>query len=1044
MSLRIDVGKNPTMYANLLVYGNRGTDFGVPLISAFGYSTSIEAVCKDLNAKNKDIYFSGRYYSTNPGSAYKTKVSKMSSSDYAHLIAFKKDTVTDIASSNDKRITAYIYWEQVKPYFSRMLSNPTEDIPPQFLKVFYDKMYKMVPDPIIEEWCPYLMRYMAARGMIVQLEVEQTFEPGSDVSTQNHLYAFALNFTERDYRTMISRGLSQGLIQISAGNNNVSDTMRNISGLDSYLASFRDVLAKRIQSSFIPRFRPTEDKYSEILTDLADYDSYMGKLNLFDAQKGVIQATSNALDQKKCAFIIGEQGSGKTAMATVTVMTNNNEKKTMTNIVMCPGHLVEKWKREIERLAPGSDAVIVDSFDRLVELMPRIKDKKRRRHLWLVISKETAKFGYNERPAAVWKSNPDHLDSKTYCCPECGQPLYTVHWEGRGRYRHEVRDYFERDAFNKKSATNSYCMNTVKYFDREAGEWKERKCHAKLWEALGKYKTPCIHNDERESAWVYLGAHTGWLPRNEVENELERISSMTNPKREYAYRLPELSAAVEDMDSIREAPAPIKYPLGKYIRKTLKGYIDYALIDEVHLLKGRDSLQGQAFSDLVSCAKHSLCFTGTLLNGYASSIFYILYRAFPGLMKKEGFDFGGTGEMEFVKQYGVYKSESNYEFSNGHQGNRHGNSKFKQLPGVSPIVFTKFLLENVAFISLEDMAESLPGYTEIPIGVDMDDELMEAYMHLETAIHDSFSSHDRTSRGSIKTLSQMIQSLSIYPDQPYDQPPIVDPDTGNIVVAPEELSHDYRNKEMMLLNIVQEKVDNGEKVLVYYSWPNRTELGEKLPRLFAENDIKAVTLKASVKSSEREAWIKKQVEEENIDVLVVNPSLVDTGLDLLDFTTIVFYQVGYNLFTMRQASRRSWRLSQTKDVEVYYMYYKRTVQEQALSLMATKLQAAMAIEGKFSEEGLNAMSNNEDVLTQIASSVAEGIKDEVDAEVFKKCEKKSSEAVLSAEKERSIDKPINREVTILDTYKEKKRTLKAVSSEEKEYLNLRNAMTLFA
>ena len=50
--------------------------------------------------------------------------------------------------------------------------------------------------------------------------------------------------------------------------------------------------------------------------------------------------------------------------------------------------------------------------------------------------------------------------------------------------------------------------------------------------------------------------------------------------------------------------------------------------------------------------------------------------------------------------------------------------------------------------------------------------------------------------------------------------------------------------------------------------------------------------------------------------------------------------------------------------------------------MASKLQAAMAIEGKFSEEGLNAMSNNEDLLTQIAASVTEGMKDTVDAKVF--------------------------------------------------------------
>ena len=85
---------------------------------------------------------------------------------------------------------------------------------------------------------------------------------------------------------------------------------------------------------------------------------------------------------------------------------------------------------------------------------------------------------------------------------------------------------------------------------------------------------------------------------------------------------------------------------------------------------------------------------------------------------------------------------------------------------------------------------------------------------------------------------------------------------------------------------------------------------------------------------------------------------------------------------MRQASRRSWRLSQTRDIEVYFMFYKETIQEQAMSLMASKLQASMALEGKFSEEGLRAMADNEDLLSQIASSVVEGIKHTVEAEVF--------------------------------------------------------------
>lgn len=116
--------------------------------------------------------------------------------------------------------------------------------------------------------------------------------------------------------------------------------------------------------------------------------------------------------------------------------------------------------------------------------------------------------------------------------------------------------------------------------------------------------------------------------------------------------------------------------------------------------------------------------------------------------------------------------------------------------------------------------------------------------------------------------------------------------------------------------------------------------------------------------------------------MICNPSLVETGLDLLAFTTIIFYQIGYNLFTMRQASRRSLRLNQPNNVTVYFMYYKDTTQEAVLSLMANKLQAAMAIEGKFTEEGLNAMSNNDDILTQIASSIVQDIKYKVEEGSF--------------------------------------------------------------
>src|SRR5581483_6010088 len=106
-------------------------------------------------------------------------------------------------------------------------------------------------------------------------------------------------------------------------------------------------------------------------------------------------------------------------------------------------------------------------------------------------------------------------------------------------------------------------------------------------------------------------------------------------------------------------------------------------------------------------------------------------------------------------------------------------------------------------------------------------------------------------------------------------------------------------------------------------------------------------------------------------VVISHPRLVETGLDLFDksgrhnFPTLCFYEAGYNLFTLRQASRRAWRIGQTEPCRVAYLYYAGTMQDRALALMGRKLTAAQALEGKFSGEGLVAMAG-EDANVEVA------------------------------------------------------------------------------
>jgi hypothetical protein len=94
--------------------------------------------------------------------------------------------------------------------------------------------------------------------------------------------------------------------------------------------------------------------------------------------------------------------------------------------------------------------------------------------------------------------------------------------------------------------------------------------------------------------------------------------------------------------------------------------------------------------------------------------------------------------------------------------------------------------------------------------------------------------------------------------------------------------------------------------------------------------------------------------------------LVQTGLDLWSFPDIFFYETGYSIYTLRQASRRSWRIGHWSSVNVKFFYYAGTMQEACLRLMGKKLLVSLAMEGKFASDGLQAIDEGDDILMAMA------------------------------------------------------------------------------
>ncbi|MCU6790201.1 helicase-related protein, partial [Agathobaculum ammoniilyticum] len=331
--------------------------------------------------------------------------------------------------------------------------------------------------------------------------------------------------------------------------------------------------------------------------------------------------------------------------------------------------------------------------------------------------------------------------------------------------------------------------------------------------------------------------------------------------------------------------------------------------------------------------------------------------------------------------YGV--TEDTYEVTEGGYNSNRRTAKRKkrsrQKPGVSPLVYSRFLLENGVFLSLMDMGKDLPEYEEIPVPLRLPENQQRAYDDLEHAFHGIFKDRSREGRKlAQKLLSVSLNLMMAYPDQPYGHEPVLHPVTRDPLVVPQSSGgpDEETEKDRQTLDIIRRKVDCGERVLLYVNWV-RLDSRTRLKRFLTDAGVRAEIMEDTVPPRGREEWVANHLRQ-GMQVMITNPGLVETGLDLNDFTTLIFYDMAFKLFTFRQASRRSWRINQTAPrVEVYILYYRNTMQERAVRLMASKLAVAGVIEGGvLTDEGLAAMSESEDMTSALARELAEGIRHE--------------------------------------------------------------------
>jgi hypothetical protein len=364
------------------------------------------------------------------------------------------------------------------------------------------------------------------------------------------------------------------------------------------------------------------------------------------------------------------------------------------------------------------------------------------------------------------------------------------------------------------------------------------------------------------------------------------------------------------------------------------------------------------------------------MGGYADDLFNIFYRMEPRTMAGEGFAYGGQGRRDFQQQYGVLETiEKVRDTDNACSRATKKTIHVLKKPGASPLLFGKFLMNTTAFLSLEDIADNLPRYDESVLSVEMDEEHARAYEQLEEDIRAAMRAH----RGNKSLMSILLNTLLLYPDHPYGFEDIwaraFDPQSKEyvrfLVTTPQNLTEDrLYAKERALIADVREELRQGRRCQVYATYTGEKDVTLRLDTVLRQAGFRVAVLRSSVATDKREEWYERQLKA-GVEVVICHPKLVETGLDLLAFPTLYFYETGYSLHTLRQASRRSWRIGQRHAVRVKFVTYTDTMQETCLRLMGKKMLVALMMEGKFSGEGLQSLDTDEDLMSAMARELVE-------------------------------------------------------------------------
>jgi superfamily II DNA or RNA helicase len=741
-----------------------------------------------------------------------------------------------------------------------------------------------------------------------------------------------------------------------------------------FISKNQEGLAQYLNRSFNPLYKFDFRLSTHSLKSYLDAIKVKGQYSLYTAQKHIVAAVCRGFESRKGILLNGMMGVGKTPIASTAIiaLTGNisrqlqaQMKPNQVSLLIAPPHLIEKWERELQTMYPDVFVSHCKRHEEVKEFLDTIHDA-------------TSPVSPFIRSLFASRLNVEQLfEIELYIAACAVTPKIML---------------VKRDMAKLGSSTEAAVVwreDRIPQWKKDAPVPKGHEAKDRIW----KIKTPtCPHCGSA----VYMSsgkkgevqvASDDWLGK--TRRQCDNCHQPLWQSKRLKWEAPE--------EGEKYAPCNPRYPIDEYLARKYADRIYLLIWDEAHEAQRADRGNGSAFGRIANIAKKILAMTGTPFNGKSSSLFNLEFHLNPEVRKKypwggsprltrknrgrgfQGFkavddDDRSNSEARWVRDMGIMEKHIDeypqYDSDTGaYTGVATYERPYVEANGISPRLVAE-MLDHTIYLGLADLGANLPEYNEFTIPVSMDSDIKETYNKVETKLKDYL--RERYWDGDTSFRGAYFQWALGWPNRPFQATNVIH-NIRSLVNRKQRFPKSIAEidafdpnrifaKEQELINLLNDELADDRPCVIYVRQTDTNDIQPRLEALLRKHVPKAkfYTLRASVAAEKREKVIAQQVEK-GINVLITNPILVATGLDLIHFKTLVWYEPIYDLRIMSQASSRTLRANSGADIplKTIYMFYLGSMEQRAVELMSRKQRAAKLLTGEVGLTGLDSLTENE-------------------------------------------------------------------------------------